>query len=66
MLYRSFKDGVLSDISIWEIAGALNNAIEEKNIQRTQINLIIKDDIKKKKLDKQRKQPKQFSLCGDN
>jgi len=50
VVIRSFKDGVLSDISIWEIAGALNNAIEEKNIQRTQINLIIKDDIKKKKL----------------
>jgi len=50
VVIRSFKDGVLFDISIWEIAGALNNAIEEKNIQRTQINLIIKDDIKKKKL----------------
>ncbi len=50
VVIRSFKDGVLSDISIWKIAGALNNAIEEKNIQRTQINLIIKDDIKKKKL----------------
>ena len=48
VVIRSFKDGVLSDISIWKIAGALNNAIEEKNIQRTQINLIIKDDIKKK------------------
>ena len=50
VVIRSFKDGVLSEISIWEIAGALNNAIEEKISQRIQINRIIMNDIKKKKL----------------
>ena len=49
VVIRSFKNGVLLDISTWEIADALNNVIEKKAMQRTQINLIIKNGIKKKR-----------------
>ena len=49
IVIRTFKDGVLSDISIWKIAGALNNAIEKEAVQRVQINLIVNNGIKKKR-----------------
>jgi len=49
IVIRTFKDGVLSDISIWKIAGALNNAIEKEAVQRIQINLIVNNGIKKKR-----------------
>ena len=50
IVIRSFLDGALSDVSTWEIASALDNKVEGKVVQRIQINLIIKNDIKKKKL----------------
>ena len=49
IVIRTFKDGVLSDISIWKVAGALNNAIEKEAVQRIQINLIVNNGIKKKR-----------------
>ncbi len=50
IVIRSFVGGALSDVSTWEIASALDNKVEGKVVQRIQINLIIKNDIKKKKL----------------
>jgi len=49
VVIRTFKDGVLFNISTWEIAGALNNVIEKEVIQRIQVNLVIKNGVKKKR-----------------
>jgi len=50
IVIRSFVGGAHSDVSTWEIASALDNKVEGKVVQGIQINLIIKNDIKKKKL----------------
>ena len=47
VVIRTFKDGVLFNISTWEIAGALNNVIEKEVIQRIQVNLVIKMALKR-------------------
>ena len=49
VIIRSFSEGILSEVSTWGIADALNTAEEDKVNSRIQINLIISEDISHKK-----------------